>query len=62
MAAFCNVKRATAGPCDTIAPKRKRRLTLGPIDYVSLIIYFAFVLGIGWLAKRKIATSEDFLT
>jgi solute:Na+ symporter, SSS family len=37
-------------------------LTLGPIDYVSLIIYFAFVLGIGWLAKRKIATSEDFLT
>ncbi len=37
-------------------------MTLGPIDYVSLIIYFAFVLGIGWLAKRKIATSEDFLT
>ena len=37
-------------------------MTLGAIDYVSLIIYFAFVLGIGWLAKRKIATSEDFLT
>jgi solute:Na+ symporter, SSS family len=37
-------------------------LTLRAIDYVSLIIYFAFVLGIGWLAKRKISTSEDFLT
>jgi solute:Na+ symporter, SSS family len=37
-------------------------LTLRAIDYVSLIIYFAFVLGIGWLAKRKITTSEDFLT
>ena len=37
-------------------------MTLRPIDYVSLIIYFVFVLGIGWLAKRKIATSEDFLT
>ncbi|MBV8550787.1 MAG: sodium:solute symporter family protein [Acidobacteriaceae bacterium] len=37
-------------------------MTLRPIDYVSLIIYFAFVLGIGWLAKRKVATSEDFLT
>jgi len=37
-------------------------LTLGAIDYVSLIIYFAFVLGIGWMAKRKITTSEDFLT
>jgi SSS family solute:Na+ symporter len=37
-------------------------LTLGPIDYLCLVIYFAFVLGIGWMAKRKIATSEDFLT
>ncbi len=37
-------------------------MTLRAIDYASLIIYFAFVLGIGWLAKRKITTSEDFLT
>ena len=37
-------------------------MTLGAIDYVSLIIYFAFVLGIGWMAKRRITTSEDFLT
>jgi SSS family solute:Na+ symporter len=37
-------------------------LKLGIIDYASLIIYFLFVLGIGWLAKRKITTSEDFLT
>ncbi|MBV9081121.1 MAG: sodium:solute symporter family protein [Acidobacteriaceae bacterium] len=37
-------------------------MTLAPIDYVSLVIYFAFVLGIGWLAKRRITTSEDFLT
>ncbi len=37
-------------------------MTLRPIDYVSLIIYFAFVLLIGWMAKRKIKTSEDFLT
>jgi len=37
-------------------------LTLKPIDYVSLVIYFAFVLGIGWLAKRKISSSADFLT
>ncbi|MBV9406522.1 MAG: sodium:solute symporter family protein [Acidobacteriaceae bacterium] len=37
-------------------------MTLHAIDYVSLVIYFVFVLGIGWMAKRKIATSEDFLT
>ncbi len=37
-------------------------MTLKAIDYVSLVIYFLFVIGIGWLAKRKITTSEDFLT
>ena len=37
-------------------------MTLRAIDYASLIIYFAFVLMIGWLAKRKITSSEDFLT
>jgi solute:Na+ symporter, SSS family len=38
------------------------RLTLATIDYVILILYFAFVLGIGWHLRKKIATSGDFLT
>ena len=37
-------------------------MTLTTIDYLSLIIYFLFVLGIGWMAKKKIVSSEDFLT
>ena len=37
-------------------------MTLAPIDYLILVLYFAFVLGIGWLVKRKVSTSEDFLT
>jgi SSS family solute:Na+ symporter len=37
-------------------------LTLAPVDYVILSLYFAFVLGIGWIVKRKVTTSEDFLT
>ncbi len=37
-------------------------MTLRPVDYVSLAIYFAFVLGIGWMAKKKITSSADFLT
>jgi SSS family solute:Na+ symporter len=37
-------------------------LALNPIDYLILVLYFAFVLGIGWLVKRRVATSEDFLT
>jgi len=37
-------------------------LNLAPVDYFILSVYFAFVLGIGWLVKRKVTTSEDFLT
>lgn len=37
-------------------------MTLAPVDYLILILYFAFVLGIGWLVKRNVTTSEDFLT
>jgi SSS family solute:Na+ symporter len=37
-------------------------LTLATIDYVILILYFTFVLGIGWRLRKKIATSGDFLT
>jgi SSS family solute:Na+ symporter len=37
-------------------------LKLGPVDYAILSLYFAFVLGIGWIVKRRVSTSEDFLT
>ncbi len=37
-------------------------MTLAPVDYLILSLYFAFVLGIGWIVKRKVTTSEDFLT
>jgi solute:Na+ symporter, SSS family len=37
-------------------------LTLAPFDYLILALYFAFVLGIGWLVKRRVKSSEDFLT
>src|SRR5271169_1408657 len=37
-------------------------MSLGPIDYVVLALYFVFVLGIGFLMRRKVSTSADFLT
>ncbi len=37
-------------------------MTLAPVDYVILALYFAFVLGIGWKLRRKISSSGDFLT
>ena len=37
-------------------------MTLSFVDYAILSLYFAFVLGIGWLVKKRVTTSEDFLT
>ena len=35
-------------------------IQLGQIDYAILGIYFAFVLGIGWVVRRHVQKSEDF--
>ncbi|HBY58678.1 MAG TPA: Na+/galactose cotransporter [Solibacterales bacterium] len=37
-------------------------MTLHFVDYVILVLYFGFVLGIGWFLKKRVSTSEDFLT
>ena len=37
-------------------------LHLNPVDYMILIIYFLFVIGIGVLLRRYVKTGEDFLT
>ncbi|HET8548635.1 MAG TPA: Na+/galactose cotransporter, partial [Bryobacteraceae bacterium] len=37
-------------------------MTLTFVDYLILGIYFAFVLGIGWVVRKRVSTSEDFLT
>ena len=35
-------------------------MQIGPVDYVILAIYVAFVLGIGWTVRRSMKTSTDF--
>jgi SSS family solute:Na+ symporter len=37
-------------------------MSLGPLDYAILALYFAFVLGIGFVMRRKVESSADFLT
>jgi len=37
-------------------------MTLHAVDYFILLLYFVFVLGIGWYLKRTVSTSSDFLT
>jgi SSS family solute:Na+ symporter len=37
-------------------------MTLHAIDYFILLLYFVFVLGIGWYLKKTVSTSSDFLT
>ncbi len=36
-------------------------LDLHAADYAIIILYFLFVLGVGWLVKRKVKSSNDFL-
>src|SRR5258708_23122130 len=35
-------------------------IELGKIDYAILLVYFGFVLGIGWMLKRYMKGSTDF--
>src|SRR3989449_1774344 len=37
-----------------------QHIAIGGIDYAILIIYFVFVLGIGWALRRVIRSSDDF--
>ena len=37
-------------------------LSLTPIDYSILVIYFLFVIGIGWFLRKSVNSSADFLT
>jgi SSS family solute:Na+ symporter len=36
------------------------QIQLGGIDYAILVVYFVFVLGIGWALRRYVRSSEDF--
>ncbi len=36
------------------------RLSLAPLDYTLLFIYFVFVIGIGFALRRLVQTSTDF--
>ena len=37
-------------------------ISLGWMDYAILAAYFLFVLSVGWIVRRRVRTSEDFLT
>src|SRR5262245_50071882 len=37
-------------------------MSLTIADYLIILIYFAFVIGVGFIIKRKIRSSNDFLT
>jgi SSS family solute:Na+ symporter len=37
-------------------------LQLALVDKLILALYFAFVIGIGWIIKRRVKTADDFLT
>src|SRR5262245_17036372 len=38
------------------------RINLAPIDYAILLIYFGFVIGIGWTLKRSVMDAKGFFS
>ena len=36
-------------------------MQLASVDYLILIVYFAFVLGIGWALRKRMSSRSDFL-
>src|ERR1700749_4165034 len=36
-------------------------IVLHPVDYIILVIYFGFVLGVGLALRRQMKTGNDFL-
>jgi SSS family solute:Na+ symporter len=49
------------GPAQTVlAEGGSLRLNAAPVDYALVALYFAFVLGIGLLARRRASSSLDF--
>ncbi len=37
-------------------------MKLSPVDYIILSLYFLFVIGIGWVLRKRAQTAENFLT
>ncbi|MEW2544698.1 sodium:solute symporter family protein [Streptomyces sp. NPDC047002] len=51
----------TSPPELLLAAEPALRINAHPIDYVLVAVYFALVLGIGFIARRSVSTSLDFL-
>jgi hypothetical protein len=62
-------RRTPQRPEDRVAPmsgivlagQTDLRLDASPLDYVLVAFYFVLVLGIGFMARRSVSSSLDFL-
>ena len=57
---LCNLVLANAASAAPSGTASSILLKLAPVDYAILAIYFAFVIGIGWVLKRYLKTSSDY--
>ena len=51
---------ATAGGVSASVGASAIKLSLDWVDYLIIGVYFAFVVGIGWMLKKHLKTSSDF--
>jgi SSS family solute:Na+ symporter len=60
IAGVLQVAGAVPGSAPGAVPAADTLIDAGPVDYVILVLYFGFVLGIGLLARRSVSDSIDF--
>ena len=48
--------------CDFPRSEQRRPLKLAAVDYLILLLYFAFVIGIGWILRKRAQSAGEFLT
>ncbi len=60
VAGVLQVAGSVPGSVTAAVPAADTLIDATPVDYVILIIYFGFVLGIGLLARRSVSDSIDF--
>lgn len=48
------------GSVPGMVPAAETLIDASPVDYLILVVYFAFVLGIGLMARRSVSDSVDF--
>lgn len=55
-----HVRRSAGAAVEMVVLCSGHLMSIGPIDYVIIGVYFVFVISVGYLLKKQMVSSEDF--